>query len=235
MNEKLVKYIKTFARPYVDKHFGQIRNRRFSYAQEGEDLVVDRLLEGKKNGFYVEVGCHHPFRFSNTYMFYKKGWRGICIDPLPGTKELFYATRPRDFVIEVGVGEQGGTLIYYMFNEPALNTFDSVVANSRDGIKGFKIIKQQLIEVRRLDEILTSIPNIPAIDIMSVDVEGFDLQTLKSNDWKKFRPKIVIAECLASDLLSVQSDPINSLLTTLGYVAYAKTGHSIIFKLNENV
>jgi FkbM family methyltransferase len=223
MNEKLIRFIKTLVRPYVDKHFGQMRNRRFSYAQEGEDLVVDRLLEGKKKGFYVEIGCHHPFRFSNTYMFYKKGWRGICIDPLPGTKKLFNATRPRDFVIEVGVGEQGGALIYHMFNEPALNTFDPDIA------------KQQQIEVRRLDEILANMPNIPTIDIMSVDVEGFDLQVLKSNDWNKFRPKIVIAECLTSDLLAIQSDPINILLTTQGYVAYAKTGHSVIFKLDENV
>ena len=70
---------KKMIRPFVDNYFGQIRNRRISYSQEGEDLVVDRLLNGKRNGFYVEVGCHHPYRYSNTFMFYKKGWRGICI------------------------------------------------------------------------------------------------------------------------------------------------------------
>lgn len=234
MKKKLIRYLKSTLRPFVDKYFGDIRNGRFSYAQEGEDLVVDRLLEGKRDGFYVEVGCHHPTRFSNTYFFYKRGWRGVCIDPLPGTKRIFNLKRPRDMVFEEGVGDKGGVLIYHMFNEPALNTFDSKIANKRDGLNGAKIVGNSKIPVRRLDEILISIPYIPPIDILSVDVEGFDFQVLNSNDWIRFRPKIVIVECSSNDLLSIDSDPVNKFLNSLGYVAYAKTGLSIIFKSNRN-
>jgi len=137
-------------------------------------------------------------------------------------------------VFEEGVGDKGGVLIYHMFNEPALNTFDSKIANKRDGLNGAKIVGNSKIPVRRLDEILISIPYIPPIDILSVDVEGFDFQVLNSNDWIRFRPKIVIVECSSNDLLSIDSDPVNKFLNSLGYVAYAKTGLSIIFKSNRN-
>ena len=168
-------------------------------------------------------------------MFYKRGWSGICIDPLPGIKKLFNATRPRDIAIEIGVDVQASEITYYMFNEPALNTFDSKIAAGRSGIDGNELVKTQVVPVRRLDEILENIPNIPEIDILSVDVEGLDLQVLKSNNWIRYRPKIVIAECLDSNSLMVQADPIYVLMTSHGYAAYAKTGHSVIFRLLENV
>ena len=41
-----------------------------SFSQEGEDLVLQRLIGIKSNGFYVDIGAHHPYRFSNTYKFY---------------------------------------------------------------------------------------------------------------------------------------------------------------------
>lgn len=229
MIKSIGKNLKNLLRPYFEKYFGYFLHGRFSYAQEGEDLVVFRLLEGKRNGFYVEVGCHHPYRFSNTYIFYKNGWRGVCIDPLPGTKNVFNRKRPRDIVVEVGVGEDGGILHYYMFNEPALNTFDSSIAKSRDGLNGYFIKNTKTVEVKRLDEILNAMLELPEIDLLSVDVEGFDLQVLKSNDWNKYRPRVIIAECLAMRMEDIMSDSVCEYLTKLNYSVYAKTGHSVIF------
>ena len=192
-------------------------------------MVVQRLMTGARKGFYVEVGCHHPFRFSNTYLFYKLGWRGVCIDPLPGTKEIFNRFRPRDITLEMGVNEQAGVLTYYMFNEPALNTFDTSVAKDRDGSKGYSVISEKQVEVKRLDDMLSGFENLPLIDILSVDVEGLDLQVLKSNDWFRFRPKVIIAECLSLKMVDISSDTVFKYLENLNYSAYAKTGHSVIF------
>ena len=74
-----------------------------SYSQEGEDLIINRLIDSKKNGFYIDIGAHHPFRFSNTYKFYKMGWNGINIDAMPGSMKLFREKRPRDINIECGI------------------------------------------------------------------------------------------------------------------------------------
>lgn len=81
-----------------------------SYAQEGEDLLLRRIFEHKHNGFYVDIGAHHPFRFSNTYLLYKRGWRGINVDAMPGSIKLFAKFRPRDVNLECGVGLGGGAI-----------------------------------------------------------------------------------------------------------------------------
>src|SRR5437016_1307579 len=96
-----------------------LRNRlpiggRLSYAQEGEDLVLARILEtNTSSGFFVDIGAHHPTRFSNTYYFYRRGWRGINVDALPGTASLFQRMRPRDVTVECGVGVQAGVMTYF--------------------------------------------------------------------------------------------------------------------------
>lgn len=207
---------------------GPVFYTKQSFSQEGEDLVVDRLLN-KKNGFYVEVGCHHPFRFSNTYYFYKKGWDGICIDPMPGTRKAFNKWRPRDIAIEMGVSEAPSTLEYYMFNEPALNTFDKKIAIERDGLRSYKLVDTKKIHTDTLTSILEKHHATKDIDILSVDTEGMDLIVLKSNDWTRFKPTLIIAECLKTKLTDLAQDEITIYLNSRNYELYAKTGNSVIF------
>ena len=73
------------------------------FSQNGEDLILNRLLENKSNGFFVDVGAHHPVRFSNTYLSYLNGWNGINIDAMPNSMMIFDKIRPRDINIEVGL------------------------------------------------------------------------------------------------------------------------------------
>ena len=63
--------------------------RKNSYSQNGEDLILIDYFNENPNGFYVDIGCHHPFRFSNTYLLYKKGWRGLNVDANKWTISLF--------------------------------------------------------------------------------------------------------------------------------------------------
>jgi len=215
----------------VVRFFGSLFFGKKCYSQEGEDLVLSRFFDGQERGFYVEVGAHHPFRFSNTYLFYKKGWSGICVDPLPGINSEFKKWRSRDNFLEVGVSDQRGMMIYHMFNEPALNTFDESLARERDGLKSYRIVETREVPVIALADVLEkNMPeSIDQIDFLSVDVEGYDLAVLKSNDWVMYRPRVVVAECLKSDLKSLVDDPVTVFLSDLHYVPYAKTGNSVIF------
>ena len=97
------------------------------YSQEGEDMILRRIFEGQENGFYIDVGAHHPRRFSNTYYFYKQGWRGINIEPNPDALKAFNSDRPKDINLQLGVSDAASILKYYYFDEPALNTFDSSI------------------------------------------------------------------------------------------------------------
>jgi len=199
------------------------------YGQDGEDLILDRLLDRQANGFYVDVGAHHPVRFSNTYLFYRRGWRGINIDAMPGSMRAFNRIRPRDMNSEAGVAGTSGLLDYFQFNEPALNTFDEGEAAQKNR-PPYKLINTLKIPVERLDQLLNKhLPAKQCIDFMSVDVEGKDHEVLSSNDWHRYRPRLVLAETLRTDLLTLQSCPVTKLLMDVGYRPVAKAYNTSFF------
>lgn len=203
-----------------------------SWSQEGEDLILSRYFENKKTkGFYVDVGAHHPLRFSNTYKFYKQGWHGINIDAMPGRMDLFNKLRPRDINLEKAVSDSKQIMTYYAFNEPALNGFSKELTEQRDGQANIKIIFKKNIETSTLEEILDQyMPKDQNIDLLSVDVEGLDFAVLKSNNWVKYSPELILIEILGSTLDELLNKEAAIFLRQFGYTIYAKCVNTVIFK-----
>ena len=203
-----------------------------SYSQEGEDMILRKIFEKQQPGFYVDVGAHHPKRFSNTYYFYKRGLNGINIDATPGSMKLFYKFRRKDINIESAISKEKKELILYSFDEPAINTFDEALAQQRSIEGKYKLIDEIKIHTKTLSEILGQhLPLDKEIDFLSVDVEGFDLEVLQSNDWNRFRPKFVVVECFGIEKLErITSDEVYIFLTDYNYFFYAKTMNTCIFK-----
>src|SRR5713226_7824178 len=120
----LLKWILRSKGIYTTDEFSHV-----SYSQFGEDMVLKKIFQDKPDGFYVDVGAFHPKYYSNTYLLYLKGWKGINIDATPGSMEAFKRIRPRDCNLEMPIGSRKQTLTYYMFEEPAFNGFS--VANPK--------------------------------------------------------------------------------------------------------
>lgn len=210
---------------------------RLSYSQEGEDLILARILETMKiaTGFFVDIGAHHPTRFSNTYYFYRRGWSGINVDALPGTRKLFKRMRPRDITIECGVGLKETTLSYFAFNEPALNTFSEQEAKKKE-VPPYHIVNTFQIPVVTLKKILDDhLPVGRIIDFMTVDVEGFDHEVISSNDWVKYRPRVVVVELLGADIQNITAHLTAQVLFGHNYRVLAKTHNTYFFVANEVV
>ncbi|MCX7308784.1 MAG: FkbM family methyltransferase [Afipia sp.] len=202
-----------------------------AYSQDGEDMVLRRLFERQSTGFYVDVGAHHPYRFSNTCYFHRRGWRGINIDPNPDTIAAFDLDRPGDINICVGVSDVSGNLSFNFFNEPALNTFDAALAAERARLPGYRLTGTRSVPVQRLDELLTQyLPSGQRIDFMSIDVEGFDLLVLRSGDWRRFRPHVLLVEARQRTFAALKDDPINSFAESNGYRLIAKTINTLIYE-----
>lgn len=202
-----------------------------SYSQEGEDILLARIFNDGKAGFYVDVGAHHPFRFSNTYAFYLRGWRGVNVDPRPGSMRLFRRYRPHDTNLEMGVAESRQSLTYHMFREPALNTFsDSVAAfqatQGRPSLSTIEVECAPLCEILRTCRVSLDGRN----SFLTVDVEGLDLAVLRSNDWDVFRPSVIVAEISGRSLREVDESDVATYLGSHGYSAFSKLGHSAFFK-----
>ena len=203
--------------------------RNVSYSQEGEDMILKRIFEGQNTGFYIDVGAHHPRRFSNTYYFYKNNWQGINIDAMPGSMEIFKKERARDINLEIGISSKSGELTYFIFDEPALNSFNEELSLQRVKDTKYNLSKKITVNTDRLDSILSKYLNNRQIDFMSIDVEGHEMEVLKSNNWELFRPKYLLIELLNSDLDSIKEDSTYQFLTKIGYKLFAKTFNTYFF------
>ncbi len=223
-----------------------------SYAQSGEDLIAAieladfrlQMSDHKNNaGFYVDVGAYHPKLFSNTYLFYKKGWRGICVEPNPEMARLHRLVRSRDVFVNSGVGRKDLrsqmsdlSLEYFMFEDGAANTFSEEQAERNQKEAGRKLVRKKQIKIKTLKEILDEyVPRGQEIDLLSVDVEGMDEGVLRSSDWKKYRPKVVICEDLGFDWsyfakATKDRHGVVGFLEDQGYRLVAKTPYSLIFR-----
>lgn len=203
-----------------------------SYSQEGEDMILRRIFENQKTGFYVDVGAHHPARFSNTNYFYKRGWRGLNIDAMPGSMAKFKKYRVRDISIEAAISANEKEMVYYIFNEPALNGFSEKMSLERDANSSkFRIKRKVQIKTRRLESILDEV--LPAgqhIDFMSIDVEGLDFDVLKSNNWNKYKPDVILVEVLGQSIESLVDSNITRYLNNIGYYMFSKAVQTVIYK-----
>lgn len=201
-----------------------------SYAQEGEDILISRIL-GKDvhHGFYVDVGAHHPFKISNTYYFYEKGWTGLNIDATPGSMFLFNKYRTKDVNIEalIGVGEE--EVDFYEFNWSELNTFSSVTKDRFLLNPQIKLIKTVKMRPKALAQLLEENLQGSEITFMTIDVEGKDLDVLHSNDWNRYRPKLVLAEDLFQRIEGTINSPLNEFMKSIGYILICKTYNSTFF------
>jgi hypothetical protein len=202
------------------------------YSQEGEDLLVARLFGDKTDGFYVDVGAHHFARFSNTLLLYRKGWRGINIDATPGSMADFVRFRPRDINIECLVAADPAPRTFFMLDEPALNTAskDLVELREREHVP-FRVTRTATLRPRTLGSLLAEhVPAGQAIDLLSVDVEGLDLDVLTSNDWSRFRPTIVMVELLTTSLDEINGHEVVQFLRRYSYRPIAKLYNTVVFR-----
>jgi len=205
--------------------------RQNSYSSEGEDGLLSKVFDAKSSpGFYVDVGAFHPVLSSNTYLLYKRGWRGINIDPVPGSASLFRRRRPQDVSLEIGISDKPGTLEYYIFDSAVHNTFNET---QRDFAldQGRRLLQTVPVQVERLGAVLSR--HVPAgtdIDYMDIDVEGHELQVLASNDWDRFRPSVLCIEMLMVRVDEVQNHPVGRFLAHMGYRLFAKLDNSTMFQ-----
>lgn len=193
-----------------------------SYSMHGEDLMLRSMLKGELKsglaGFYVDVGSHDCRYGSNSYLFYRYGWRGVCVEPNPKYASQYPVIRPRDVFLNAAVGEEGpGYWARFKISDAA-----SRVGRSREefGPDYDEPIKLSFLPLKTIFD--QHVPPGTAIDFMNLDVEGNELSALKSNDWNQYRPKIIMVEVNNLDSIPIDASNFNlseplSYLRGVGY------------------
>lgn len=193
------------------------------YSQDGEEVFLRELFRKRDHGIYVDIGANHPFRFSNTYWAYLKGWRGINIEPDIINYELLRNIRKDDININCGISDEETWLSYYIFRENALNTFCCNEIENMDDVTD--VVK---VPVRRLDTILRE-HNIYEIDFMDIDVEGMELKVLNSIPWDEIKISCILVEQRGMSLYDVLESEICKLLIDKGYIPVSKYNRTVIY------
>lgn len=208
--------------------WSRVRRFRVSYSQTGEDIIIDSALRsvGVTHPSYIDIGAWQPVRANNTYYFYKRGSRGVLVEPNPELAARIRRTRRKDTCLNVGVGISEGTLDYYVMSSSQLNTFSRDHADAYVKKGSQQIRKVIPIPTTTLNSLLARYP----CDILSLDVEGLDLKLLQSVDLATYRPAVICVETLIFDGTRERKVPeIAEVLTARGYELYGDTHVNSIF------
>ena len=194
---------------------GKAGGARRSWSQHGEDnYLVRALADVIHNGYYVDVGSNHPTQISNTYRLYCMGMRGICVEPTASLARMHARFRGEDFVLNGAVGAEDRLMVLYEMYPHVFSTF-SREQYEQNVQRGMKLLREVPVPMFRLSTILSSYTpkgrNVFAL--LSVDTEGYDEVVLRSNDWGRFRPRLVVAE--GNDEQSTSA--IRTFLESVGY------------------
>jgi FkbM family methyltransferase len=160
-----------------------------SYAQNAEDVVLQRVFRDAAQGFYVDVGASHPVEDSVTCHFYQRGWQGVNVEPDLRDYEQLVAVRTRDVNINAAVGRGAGRLAFYPSAIRGLGTVHAEVAAA-----GTVPVEVDQMSLSRIFE-EHSTPE--GFEFLKVDVEGSEAEVLASNDWRRWRPRVVVVEVVS--------------------------------------
>ena len=168
------------------------KKRYFSFS--GVDIILEKIFMHQPKGIYIDVGCQHPIKNSNTYLLFKKGWEGINVDLDKDNIELFKRSRSNDNNFNKALSNDVKEVdLYFYHKKSPINTIDKKTSEFQKAkVSSIKKIKTDTLN----NIILNSKYKDQSFDLLSIDVEGHELEVLKGFDLNKFSPKVIVVEYL---------------------------------------
>lgn len=180
-------------------------------AQDGEDALLGAFFDYRPHGFYVEIGAFDGVELSNTYFFEQLGWTGVLIEPIPSRYEACVRNRPGSRVVHAALGLHASgttqlTEVQGQANNQDLATFSYVAGAATPERKaelfgGVKVT--HTVPFRSFEDVMGELAIAPTtpIDFISIDCEGMDFEIVQSIDLAKWRPRLLLLETIAPDVL----------------------------------
>ena len=195
-----------------------------SYAQNFEDVILDRVFREKSVGFYLDIGACYPEQASVTKHFYDKGWSGVNVEPMEEPYNLLLLERPRDINVRAAIAGYTGEIT--IFPGPTLGESSALLGEKdKTGIT---------VPCYTLDA-LCDLYVKHDIDFLKIDVEGLEKDIVVNAEWREYRPKVIVIEATYS--WSTKRRPevheVISFLKTKNYTEGYFDGLNIFFLAKE--
>ena len=200
--------------------------------QYGQDIIAYLCLKNKKNGFYIDIGAYDGIRLSNTYIFEKLGWKGFCVEASPKNFEALQKNRKCDLyncaVSSKNVGKA-------KFLTSTVGVLDVLDTHNTEGHKkriekeSDKNMEYVEVDTMTFEELMSNYKDINHIDFMSLDIEGGELDVLKSIDFDKYSFGLITVE------YNDNYDEILELMNSKGYKKLMDNHCDLIFIKNHNI
>ncbi len=192
----------------------KIISKKKYYSFSGIDVVLENIFRNKKNGFYIDVGCQHPIKNNNTYLLNQKGWKGINIDLDKDNIDLFNISRPDDVNVNVAISNKIDEVdLFFYHKKSPINTINKQISDYQKA----KVNQVKKIKTDTLNNIIsTSKYSNLKFDLLSIDVEGHELQVLQGLDFNLYSPDVIVVEYLDLTLskLEIKNQRIENLFKT---------------------
>lgn len=212
-----------------------------NYGQLAEDLILEALLRSKFEHLslpfsalrYLDIGSNHPIQTSNTFLFYKK-WSasGVLVEANPSLISLLESVRPNDILINkavVPIGYPSQVELNVAVN-CELSSISVQHLNSFGSIGDLQ--SQITVDTIQLDTLCTEYFSNTGLHLLSIDIEGLDLDVISSSSFT-IRPFFIIAEP-SKHINSDSVSNFNSTLSSKDYIQIASTDYNLIF-IDKNI
>jgi FkbM family methyltransferase len=215
------------------KWLGKLLNPdvEFIWGDLGEDALlwfyVTEVLSIPGPGFYVDVGCNHPLRNSNTYRFYVNGWHGLAIDADDDVLDLYRRVRPRDVAVSALVSDASDDMDFFVFEDSKVSSVEPEHVRVWRGQRAVRQVRR--MHPRTLGSILDEHDVPEGFDILKIDVEGHDAAVLRSMDLDRYRPRVVMVEMHSQTVEDAISGEISRILRSHEYRMASFVGYNAIF------
>ena len=182
----ILKYLFKYLRDYV----------RLGFNSDGYTNFSKIILKKIKKGIYLDIGCYHPIKDSNTALLYKNGWKGTNIDISEESIEMFNIFRPNDLNLSLGIYTKNGYQKAYF--EKAISTLSSLDGAylGKQGRKNLIVRKVKVMTIKSLRKKY----KINNLDFLKIDCENIDMSIIMKSSLKDLDSNYLCLEILPTNI-----------------------------------
>jgi hypothetical protein len=202
-----------------------------TYSHRGEDILIEALRAGQEMSF-IDIGSGLPCWGNNTYALYRKGLNGLLVDPIGRNIKISKIFRPRDKSVLGAVGMEKGSLVFYQFEPYEFSTLSFEVYKKRIAQEGARFLGSFDVPIYTLKDLFEKLDSDKPV-FLSIDVEGYELEVLRGNDWEVYKPYIICIEEWENPINA--NTEVRAFLESMGYSLQIYNGLNSFYRIKSEL